>query len=279
MVLLLFLAFITLAPMVYLFYGSFIDPQDYALHGMEFPLRKISFANYERLLTGSSRVVRGFINSVGITVVGTVLSVLATGMLSYGLSKRRLPYRNQITFFIFFTMLFSGGLVPTYLTVRALGLLDSYLALILPQMVGAWYVFLFRNFLMTIPESLEEAAYMDGANEVTIFFRIMVPLSMPITATVSLFYAVFYWNKWFDALIYIYNFDKYPLQIILRNILYASQNMSEAIDAGEVRTAIGVPSEVLKMCAIVISTLPIASVYPFVQKYFIKGILVGSVKG
>jgi putative aldouronate transport system permease protein len=265
--------------MLYLFYGSFIDPQDYARHGMEFPLRKISFANYQRLLTGSSRVVRGFINSVGITSVGTCLSVLVTGMLSYGLSKRRLPYRNHITFFIFFTMLFSGGLVPTYLTVSGLGLLDSYLALIFPQMVGAWFVFLFRNFLMTIPDSLEEAAYIDGANEVTIFFKIMVPLSLPITATVSLFYAVFYWNKWFDALIYIYDYNKYPLQIILRNILYASENMSEAIDAGEVRTTIGVPSEVLKMCAIVISTLPIASVYPFVQKYFIKGILVGSVKG
>ena len=273
------LAGVTLLPLLYLLYGSFIDPRDYFEYGMTFPLKRISLANYEILLMQDGRIPRAFSISFFVTAVGTVLSTIVTGALSYPLTKKDLPFRTAITFFIFFTMLFGGGLVPTYLVVKGLGLFNNYLSLILPGLVGAWYVFLFRNFFATIPSSLEESAVIDGANEVQIFWRIMVPLSKPIIFTVGLFYAVAYWNKWFDALIYLFDSKMYPLQLILRNIIYSSENMAASGQTGSAASVSSAPPDVLKMCAIVISTLPIASVYPFVQKHFIKGVLVGAIKG
>lgn len=273
------LAAVTLLPLVYLVYGSFIDPRDYFEFGVTFPLKRISLANYEILLFQDGRVPRAFGISVYVTALGTILSTVVTGALAYPLNKRDLPFKTAITFFIFFTMLFGGGLVPTYLVVKGLGLFNNHLSLILPGLVGAWYVFLFRNFFATIPVSLEESAVIDGANEVQIFTRIMLPLSQPIIFTVGLFYAVSYWNKWFDALIYLFDSNMYPLQLILRNIIYSSENMAAAGQSGSAASVVSAPPDVLKMCAIVVSTAPIASIYPFVQKHFIKGVLVGAIKG
>jgi ABC-type glycerol-3-phosphate transport system permease component len=270
---------VTIAPVVYLIYTSLIHPDDYFRFGVTFPLKRVSLVNYRFLLTSNSRIVSGFVMSIYVTVVGVVLSTAATAMLAYPLSKRYLALRVPVTFAIFFTMLFNGGIIPTYLLVRGMGLLDTIWSLVLPNLIIVWYLFLFRNFFQALPESLEESARIDGANDISILFRVVLPLSKPILATIGLFYAVSYWNKWFDVLIYINEPSKHTLQLVLRNIINAEQ-IAASLEGTSLKAESGtLPSEVLKMTAIVISTVPILLVYPFVQKHFVKGVLVGSIKG
>jgi putative aldouronate transport system permease protein len=276
------LGIITLAPVIYLIYFSLIHPEDYFAFGLTFPLKRVSLQNYNALLRTGSRIYSGYAASIYVTFVGTILSTVLTAMLAYPLSKRYLPYRTSLTFLIFFTMLFNGGLIPTYLLVRGLGLIDTIWALVLPNLIGAWNLFLFRNFFYTIPDSLEESARIDGAQDLQILFRIVLPVSKAALFTIGLFYAVHYWNKWFDVIIYVNDNPRLEtLQVVLREIIYASQNLSEAERLGILNTqaAQQMPEEVVKTAAIVLSTLPIMAVYPFVQKHFIKGALLGSIKG
>jgi len=268
---------VTTAPVVYLIYTSLIHPDDYFSFGITFPLKRVSLHNYVFLLTKNRRLLDGYLMSAYVTIVGTVLSTVSTAALAYPLSKRYLPGRVPATFFVFFTMLFNGGLIPTYLLVRALGLLDTIWSLVLPSLITVWYLFLFRNFYYTIPDSLEESAKIDGASDIRTLVQIVLPLSKPIFFTIGLFYTVFYWNKWFDVLIYVSSPEKHTLQLVLRNIIYAEQIAAQS-EFADVQTS-NMPSEVLKMTAVVISTLPILIVYPFIQKHFVKGVLVGSIKG
>lgn len=271
------LIIVTAFPFLYIIVVSLIDPKDYLAYGITFP-KRITLYNYRVLLGGGSKILASFGLTIYLTVVGTAVNILMTSSLAYSLSKKYLPWRNFFTLLIFFTMLFGGGMIPTYLLVKSLGMLDRLTALIIPGAISAWNLFIMRNFFMAIPESLEESAKIDGANDIVVFLKIILPLSLPIIATIGLFYAVGHWNQWFTALLYITTPKKFPLQLVLRDII---QNSSSPIDPSLAHQANGMlpPGDILRMASIVVATLPILFVYPFLQKYFVKGIMIGSVKG
>jgi putative aldouronate transport system permease protein len=217
------------------------------------------------------------IHSVGVSaflaVVGTLCSLVVTASLAYALSRKRLLGRRVALMLILFTILFSPGIIPNYMLVRNLGLINHIWSLILPVLSSGWYVVLMKGFFENIPESLDEAAAIDGCNEVAAWFRIVLPLSMPAIAAFGLFYAVEYWNSYFSALLYINDYQKWPIQVLLQNML-AENPLAEADPLLQPP-----PAEMLKMAAVVIATIPILCVYPFLQKHFAKGVMVGSVKG
>jgi putative aldouronate transport system permease protein len=224
---------------------------------------------------------RAYLNTIYRTVVGTVLSTVLCYSVGYALSKKTLPLRNTITLFLVFTMFFGGGLIPSYLLVRSLGLIDKRLVLVIPGLYSAWYILLIRNYIMSIPASMEESAYIDGANPVQIMFLIMIPLSMPIVATVALWLAVGHWNAWFDALIYIRDNKKQVLQMILRQITIMEELKKTVpeLETALQMTGVNITSETVKAATIIVTIGPIILFYPFVQKYFIKGIMIGALKG
>ena len=211
--------------------------------------------------------------SVFVTVVGTTLNTIATVLTAYSLSRDYLRGRRVFRFLYIFTMLFSGGLIPTYLAVRACGLIDNLFALILPTMVGVFQMLLVSNYFYTIPRDLEESAKIDGASNTTVMSRIMVPLAMPVIATIILFYAVGHWNEFFAALMYLNRRDLRPLQIYLRDLILMADNNFMNADMLE-----EIPMESIQGATLVAATVPILIVYPFLQRYFVKGMLVGAVK-
>ena len=224
-------------------------------------------------------IVRAYSNTLFRVFVGTGLNLVVTISLAYGLSKDNLKGKTVITGFVFFTMLFSGGLIPTFILVKGLGLIDSRWAMVLPCLVNTWNLLIMRNFFYAIPKSLEEAAVIDGANDIQILTKVVLPLSKASIATIGLFYAVSHWNAWFDAMLYINKTPLLPMQNILRNIITAASSIGDL--GAEAYNSLDVvpPSQSIRAATIVITTLPILVVYPFVQKYFVKGVMVGSVKG
>ena len=201
--------------------------------------------------------------------------MLLTYFAGYSLSRKNLPFRGAITFLIIFTMLFSGGLIPTFLTIKSYGLVNSRWALILPMLTSAWNIIIARNYISGLPEELEEAALVDGAHPLKIAFQIMWPLSMPVISVLALWSAVGHWNSWFDALIYCSGEDKIVLQLLLRRLLIQTQ----AEDSIMQSTIAATTSDTIKCATIIVAILPIICVYPFVQKYFVKGVTIGAVKG
>lgn len=229
--------------------------------------------NYPRIWTG-------FRNSIWYAGFGTLISVVITIMAAYALSRKDMKGRPFVIFLFVFTMLFSGGLIPTYLLVRDLGMIDTWLALIVPGAVSVWNVIIARTFFqVTIPDELLEASRMDGSNDFGFFLRIVVPLSAPIVAVLALFYAVGYWNQYFAALIYLRNPQLFPLQLVLREVLI--QNEFDASMMGNVKEIAQRETmrNLLKYSLIVIASLPVILIYPFVQKHFVKGVMIGSLKG
>ena len=265
------------APLLYVLMASFISPDDYMAYGISFP-RHISLYNYNYLLGGSSKVARGLVINVYVTAVATAFNLIVTYAAAYVISKKYLPGRVALTFFMYFTMLFGGGLVPYYIWMSNIGMIDSLWSIILPGLVAPWNCFLIRNFLMTLPDSIEESARIDGANDIVILARIILPLSTPVIATIGLFYAVGHWNEWFGAMIFINDPSKFPLQLVLRLFL-ANNALPVSLSELNLRALVEAPTDILKMTAVVISIVPILVVYPFVQKYFVKGIIAGSIKG
>lgn len=231
--------------------------------------------HYYAQMFKTGAVLRGFYNSIIRTVVGTVISVVLTTCGAYPISKKHLPNRNFWTTFILIPMFFGGGLIPTYLVIKSLHIMDTIWVLVLPGAVGTFNLILVRNFIMAIPPSLEESAKIDGANDIIILFRIILPLLKPILATIALWSAVGHWNAWFDALIYISSEKKMVLQVVLYHILTMG---TQRLAVGNVSDNIPFP-QITKACIIIITTVPIIMVYPFAQKYFIKGIMIGSLKG
>ncbi|MDR1904834.1 MAG: carbohydrate ABC transporter permease [Treponema sp.] len=227
------------------------------------------------------KLPRGFLVTVFITVVGTALNMVVTTAGAYALTKKDLPGRNFFFNMIIVTMFISGGLIPYFLTVRALGLMNSIWVMIIPGAVGTFNLILMKNFFNTLPAELEESAKMDGANEIYILIRIIIPISAPIMATIALFYAVGHWNEWWTAMIFINNTKLYPLQLVLRDATlnltrYFNDNWIAASMAEGQRTYYG---ESVKAAMIMITAIPILLVYPFLQKHFTKGIMIGSIKG
>jgi putative aldouronate transport system permease protein len=226
-------------------------------------------------------VGRAFAVSVSVTIIGTCISLFLTIVAAYSLSKKALPGRNIIMGFIIFTMFFAGGLIPYYLTVKGVGLYNSYWVMILPSALSTYYVWIMLSFFREFPESLEESAKIDGAGDFTILTRIVIPTSMPVIASISLFYAVDRWNDWYAPMLFLTDTNKYPLQLMLKKMLVSIDQVltmnagMSAIDQAK----INIPMDSLKMAAIVIASIPIMIVYPFLQKYFTKGVMIGSIKG
>ena len=236
--------------------------------------------NYARVID-NRYIWLGYKNTIIRTVIGTVLQLFFTSMGAYVLSKRFFPHRTFWTLFIVFTMFFSGGLIPNYLLVKELGLLNTYASMILPGLISAYNMVIIRNYFQSLPEEIEESCLIDGAGRVRIFLQFVLPLSKPILATVALWLAVGHWNSWFDVLIYISDDTKFTLQIVLRRIILTGSK--EILDTSAAASAAQnesvVSSEGLKAACIYVTTLPILCAYPFVQKFFVKGIMIGSLKG
>jgi putative aldouronate transport system permease protein len=269
----------TLFPLYYVFVVSFTDPTEYLQkHGFVLFPAKWSLDSYRYLLS-TSMFKNATLISVFLATVGTAMSLITTAALAYGLSRKRLMGRRIIMLMILITLLFSPGLIPPYLLVRDLGLIDSLWSLILPVLTSGWYVALMRSFFDSIPVELEESAVIDGTNDIGVFFRIVLPLSLPALAAFGLFYAVAYWNTFFHAVLYINDNAKWPLQLVLRNMLIDSSTQAGGSAAVEMMQEQQIPTETLKMAAVVIATFPILCVYPFLQKHFAKGVMLGSVKG
>lgn len=235
-----------------------------------------SLEGYKTVLQNKN-ILTGYMNTLFYLVVGTVINMLLTILGAYVLSRRRMMLKGPLTLLIVFTMYMDFGLIPAFLNVRDLGLYDSRWAILLPVAINTYNLIVMRTAFISVPVALEESAMIDGANDFTILFRIILPLSKAKLAVVVLFYVVEHWNSWFSASIYLRDREKFPLQLFLREILISS---SASTAAGEASSVDGVMylEELIKYCSIVISTLPILCVYPFVQKYFISGVMLGSVK-
>ncbi|MFD2116614.1 carbohydrate ABC transporter permease [Paenibacillus yanchengensis] len=230
-----------------------------------------------RYLFSSATIIRSIFVTIYITLIGTSVNLLLTVLMAYPLARKELMGRKIILLGVTFTLLFSGGMIPTFLVVKELQLLDSIWSLILPTAISAFILIIVKNFFQQLPESLEEAAKMDGCSDLRILFQIVLPLSMPVLATFGLFYAVGHWNSFFNAILYINDYAKWPIQVWMRQIVILSQSGvgdSSQMDASQIPHA-----QTIKMATIVVSTLPIMLVYPFLQKHFAKGALMGSVKG
>ncbi|MFD0959944.1 carbohydrate ABC transporter permease [Paenibacillus chungangensis] len=274
--LLIVLCLSTIYPFMFLLSLS-LSPGDVSLTQIRIIPSKVTFDNYMKVLTNDF-IASGFANTMVRTLIGTALTVLVTIFTAYPLAKKQFPHRGFWTAFIVFTMFFSGGLIPSYFLVKSLGLMNSVWALVLPGLIHTFQMIIARNFFMSIPESLEESAKIDGANEIRILFQIVIPLSMPIVATLSLWTAVGHWNAWFDSMIYISDADKHVLQVVLRRIvLEGTQDMMD-LNAMADEDLVANP-ETIKATTVMVATIPIIMVYPFVQKYFVKGMMIGSLKG
>ncbi|RTE09451.1 carbohydrate ABC transporter permease [Paenibacillus whitsoniae] len=267
-------ALVCFIPFWLVYIGSFTAEQQ-IVRGFQMLPTAFSFDSYRFLFHGS-QVYRSAFVSIFVTVVGTAGALLLTSMFAYVAAHQKVKYRSALSFYIYFTMLFAPGLVGYYLLISNwLSLRDSLLALILPHMFSAFNAFLMTSYFRTLPYELNEAATMDGANELYIFYRIIWPISKPVIATITLFYALSYWNDWFNALMFIDNPANHPLQMMLRRIISNSQNM----DYLNASINIPVSATGVQLSTVVITIGPIIFLYPFLQRYFIKGMTIGAVKG
>lgn len=231
-----------------------------------------------RAILGGGAITHALKVSIGVTVVGTVASMAFTTTLAYGLTRtRQAPGTRLVLYLVLGTLLFSPGIIPNYLLIRYLGLLDNYAALILPALINAFNLIVIRQFFLNIPEELVDSAYMDGANAVQVFWHLVLPLSKPVLAVIALFYGVGYWGDYFTALLYMNDSSKWPIQLVLR--LYVIQGEPVASGVQTVANQPLPPSQAIQMAVVVLATLPILLVYPFLQRYFTRGVLTGAIKG
>jgi putative aldouronate transport system permease protein len=267
----------TLYPLLYVLFASFSDAGQLIVHkGILWKPEGFSIAAYKSVFDNPGIMI-GYKNTLFILFFGLMLNLLMTALGAYVLSRKNVLWNNAFMIVIVFTMFFSGGLIPLYLVVKGVGLLDSLWSTIVPFAISTFNLIIMRTAFMGIPDTLEESAKIDGANHFTILFRIIIPLSMPVIAVMILYYAVDKWNGWFYASVFIKSRELFPLQLVLREILIANStdSMSAGASAGD-RHQIG---ETIKYATIMVATVPILCVYPFVQRFFVKGVMVGSLKG
>ncbi|QGH36151.1 ABC transporter permease subunit [Gracilibacillus salitolerans] len=276
-IILTLLSLVTLYPLLYILFASLSDPAYVAqTRGIMLAPKDFTIEAY-KMVFNNPMIGISYLNTLIYVVAGTALNIILTSLGAYALSRKNVMWSNLIMFMIVFTMFFEGGLIPLYLLVNELNLIDTRWALILPTAVSAFNLIIMRTAFQGIPDSLEESARIDGANDFTILFRIVLPLSLPVVAVMVLFYGVFHWNSWFHAMIFLQDRELFPVQLILREILIANDTSSmtsgvSAVDAMPI-------GETVKYATIIVATVPILCLYPFLQKYFVKGVMIGGIKG
>jgi len=271
LILMIFICAVMLYPFLYLIAQSFSSATAIMAGDIGIIPKDFSLDTYVYILS-KGQFVPNYANTIIYSIIGTFLALFTSAMLAYPMSKPELWGNKIVGPLIIFTMYFGGGMIPNYILMTSLGLKDTVVAFLLPGMISTYYVILMRSFFTTIPKELEEAGEMDGLNKIGTFFRIALPLSKPIMATMALFYVVQYWNDWFDAFLYLDTQSKWPVAYYLRNLISTSQSAEDAAEAVSV-------SANIKSCAMVLTAAPIICVYPFVQKYFVQGMMLGGVKG
>lgn len=277
--LLMIVCAIILYPLLFVISASISNPSAVLAGEMWLWPVDISLTGYRKVLE-NSELMRGYANTIVYTLVGTAVNLVMTVLAAYPLSRSSFWGRNAITGIFVFTMFFGGGLIPTYMVVKSLGLTNTMWALILPGAVSVWNILIMRTFFQSsIPGELLESAAMDGCSDIRALLRIVLPLSAPVLSVMVLFYAVGHWNAYFNALIYLTDRDKYPLQLFLREILIQGQmdQMVNAADSSHAQTIMD--EEAVKYAAVIVTNLPIFLLYPFLQKYFVKGMMIGAIKG
>lgn len=271
-------ALATIIPFIYIIAGSFATQEELLQRGFILFPTQFSLSAYEFIFS-TGTLLKSMGVTIFITVAGTLINIILTCLMAYPLARRDLDFRRPIQFLVIFTMLFSGGMIPTFLVVKELGLIDTYWSLLLPGAISAFNLIVMRSFFQQLPDGLEESAKIDGASDPGILARIVIPLSLPAIATFSLFYAVGHWNTFFSAVLYINDSTKWPIQVLLRQIVILSEGGGLGDSTSFDSTFVQPPEQSVKMAVIVVSTIPILIVYPFLQKHFAKGVLLGSVKG
>lgn len=278
-ILMLLIIFICIAPILHVFFASLSDPAALSSHRgiILFPLGSATLKGY-MLVFSNPNIVTGYANTIFYVVVGTFISMVLTVFGGYAFSRKNFMLHNHLMLFVSFTMLFNGGMIPTYMVIKSLGLIDTRLAIIIPSAISVFNLVIMRTSFMQIPDSIEESAKLDGANDFTILFRIILPLSKAVLAVILLFYAVFQWNSWFSASIYLRDRNLFPLQLVLREIL-VQNNTTSIMQSSDLSKDTDLYKSLVKYSTIIVATLPIMLVYPFIQKYFVTGVMIGSVKG
>jgi putative aldouronate transport system permease protein len=269
-------AMVMIVPLLYIIAGSFASDSEISSRAF-FIIPEHATLNAYKYVFKDNTLPRSLMVSIFVTVFGTIVNLLFTLSLAYALSRKHMPGRTLFINLIILTLVFNGGLIPTYLVVKNLGLLDSYLVLMLPVAINTYNLIIIKSFFQELPAEILEAARIDGCTDLRALWHIVLPLSKPIIATFSLFYAVEHWNDFFNALMYMNDMKKWPLQVLLRQIvLLATGNLDIAMDDA---TYVKPPDQSIKMAVVVVGTVPILLIYPFLQKYFAKGVLIGAIKG
>jgi putative aldouronate transport system permease protein len=275
-ILLAIITLVTLFPILYIVAGSFASVKELALNRFLLIPKEPSLDAYKYIFS-TRTLMRSMSVTVMVTLVGTIFNLVMTCLTAYPLSRKELPGRKYLMYAVTFTLVFSGGMIPTYLVVDALGLIDSYASLILPGAISSFNLILVKNFFQEIPQDLIDSAKIDGCNEAGVLAKIVLPLSKPALATFTMFYAVGHWNTFLTALLYLNDSRKWTIQVLLRQIVILAQGGIG--DEASLGMEFVIPSQSVKMAVIVVATLPIVLFYPFMQKYFEKGVMVGSIKG
>ncbi|MBP1960919.1 carbohydrate ABC transporter permease [Paenibacillus aceris] len=275
-ILMVLLMIFTIYPLIYVVFASVSDAGSLMGHkGILWRPIGFSLDAYTNVFR-NPMILKGYGNTLFVVLIGLAINITLTAFGAYALSRKSLQYRKPLMLFIIFTMFFSGGLIPLYLTVKGVGLIDSLWSLIIPQAINTFNLILMKTAFEAIPDALEESAKMDGANDFVILFRIVLPLSMPVIAVMLLYYGVSHWNSWFNAMIFLQERSLYPLQLVLREILLQGEaNANSGVSDGDAAML----AATLKYATIIVATVPILFVYPFLQKYFVKGALIGAIKG
>lgn len=278
------ISILVLYPLYFCVIASFSDPTNVAMGRTTLWIKDFTLEAYQNILQEKQLWV-GYRNTIVYTLLGTLYNLVLTIPAAYVLTKQYLPFRNAISWYFFITMYFSGGMIPTYLWIRQLGLIDNPLVLIIGSGVSCYNLIVTRQyFASSIPNELYEAAYIDGGSELECFIKIALPLAKPIIAVMALYYGVGHWNSYYNALLYIHNKDYYPLQLVLRSILITNEMALHAVEAVDTETASRLlrrahMAEGMKYAIIFIASAPLLVIFPFVQKHFVKGVMIGSVKG
>ncbi len=266
-------------PFYLIIVASFTEEDSLIRNGYPLFFRKLSIESYKLCLKNPVSILTAYANTIGVTVVGTFLAVMMATMTGYVLSRKDFPWRNKFSFFFFFTTLFSGGIVPWYIMcVRYLNFKNNYLGLIVPLLFSVWNMIIAKTFMNSIPAAITESAKIDGANDIKIFVKLILPLTKPLLATLSLFSALNYWNDWYNCMLFMTEENKFNLQYYLQRTLGSAEALKMVAEKSGIALQ-SVPLESMKMAMTLIATGPIVLLYPFVQRYFVKGLTIGAVKG